>query len=445
VHKVWTIAWREYRAAVQTKAFILSLLLVPLIAALSIGLQLLIAKAENAGSKTYAVIDRTRQLRPALEAARERHNAIEIYDVETKLREAPAFTLVFVEPSADSKAAIVEQRLDLSQRQMKGEFEGLLEIGPEVFTIVPPGSPPDDRHDVRFQSEKAVERDFPRWANRVVSNAVQEQRFMKEGISPEAVRTIQTPAPLRLKGLTKKNRVTGAIEDASDDSRVMSFLLPTMLVVLMMVLVMLGAIPAMQGVVEEKQQRIAEVLLGCVSPFALMLGKLLGVMAVSLTMSAVYLGGGYAIAARYGVTTALTPTLLAWFMVFLVLAVLIYGSLFMAVGAAAADIKDTQSLQMPLMMLVCVPTALLGVVVRDPAGKVAQIGSMFPFSAPMLMTARLGSPAEVAWWQPWVAATGVLAMSLGCVWAAGRIFRVGLLVQGGGVRFADLAKWIVRG
>src|SRR5205823_2996904 len=129
----------------------------------------------------------------------------------------------------------------------------------------------------------------------------------------------------------------------------------------------------------------------------------------------------------------------------LVLAVFMYGSLLMAVGAAAGDLKETQTLQMPIMIVMTLPMLLLGAVVRDPGGTIAVFGSFFPFSTPMLMMARIAAPAGVPWWQPPVGAVLVLATSLACVWAAGRVFRVGLLLQGKGVRIADLARWVVRG
>src|SRR5438445_13667275 len=155
---------------------------------------------------------------------------------------------------------------------------------------------------------------------------------MDRGVSQELVREIQEPVWVRTKGLTKLNPVTGTIEDASDESRVVNMILPGILVALMFVMVLLGAMPAMQGVVEEKQQRIAEVLLGSVTPFDLMLGKLLGIVAVSLTVSAVYLGGAYAVASRYGVTELLSGPMIAWVLLHLDMAVPVYCSHDMADG-----------------------------------------------------------------------------------------------------------------
>jgi ABC-2 type transport system permease protein len=166
---------------------------------------------------------------------------------------------------------------------------------------------------------------------------------------------------------------------------------------------------------------------------------------VAQTVGVMYMGGAYAALHRYGMTDALTPALVAWFLLYLALAVVMYTPVFMAVGAAAGDIKETQSLMTPLMLVAALPLFMLGPVMQDPSGKVAVIGSFLPFSAPMIMMARVAVPPGLPWWQPILGAAVVLTASLACVWAAGRIFRVGLLMQGKGVKLADLARWVING
>jgi ABC-2 type transport system permease protein len=454
--KVLAVAVREYRAAVQTKAFIISLLMMPLLMFGSIGLQRLVRQAEDRTTKKFAVVDRTpgRQLSEALDAAVERRNRMEVYGPETGEQTAPKFELVPVEPSAGDRAAVLAQRYELSQRSERGEFEGFLDIGPDVIALGPsPGDstaggankPADEGRELRYQTSKSGGNVFTRWAERAVNEAIQQRRFAERQISQDVVRSIQQPVRLRSKGLTKRDPATGELRDASDESRLANVLVPLGLIMLMFMLILVGASPAMQGVVEEKQQRIAEVLLGSMTPFALMLGKLLGVVAVALTVGGIYLGGGYLAASRYGWTDALSPTLLAWFVVYLVLAVFMYASLFIAVGAAANDIKETQALLTPVMLLAALPMMLLGAVVQNPNGPVAVVTSYFPFSTPMMMIARIAAPPGLPWWQPALGAVLVLVASLACVWAAGRIFRVGFLMQGKGVKLSDLARWVVSG
>ncbi|HZY88882.1 MAG TPA: ABC transporter permease, partial [Gemmataceae bacterium] len=200
-----------------------------------------------------------------------------------------------------------------------------------------------------------------------------------------------------------------------------------------------------QGVVEEKMQRIAEVLLGSVRPFQLMLGKLLGMTGVSLTMAAVYLGGALWAAHRYGFAEYVPAELLVWFFVFQTLASLMYGSLFIAIGAACTDMRETQNFLWPVMLLATMPMFVIVNVLQEPSSAVSTGLSFFPFATPSLMIARQAVPPGVPWWQPALGAAGVLLTTLLCVWAAGRVFRVGLLMQGKGARLGEVARWVFRG
>ncbi len=250
------------------------------------------------------------------------------------------------------------------------------------------------------------------------------------------------PAPVEALGLTRRNPINGAIEDATLQSRIAPVAVPIGFVVLMFMLVMMTATPLMQGVVEEKMQRIAEVMLGSVRPFDLMLGKLLGMTAVSLTITAVYLGGAYWAARHYGFADYIPPDLLVWFVIFQALAALMYGSLFIAVGAACTDMKETQNLMWPVMLLAMLPMFLMGSVLQEPNSTVAVSLSFFPFSTPMLMIMRQSVPPGVPSWQPLVGVMLVVLMTLLCVWAAGRIFRVGILMQGKGAKLGEILRWV---
>jgi ABC-2 type transport system permease protein len=452
MRKVLVVALREYRAAVRTKAFLISLILMPLLMGGSIGVQIFFKKMDDTKEKSFAVIDRTpgERLFKVLEdtAGQRNQHAEQDADLSKQLR--GAYKLKRIKPSADDENAIKDQRLELSQQVEKGEFRGFLEIGAKVLDYddppkPPSGKPADDAHSIRYQSNNPTSIEFSVWADTVLNAAIERQRFADANVPAEKVQAMQRRVDLRIKALTKFNERTGKIEDAPDESQIANILVPGVLIAMMFLMIMIGATPAMQSVIEEKMQRIAEVLLGSVTPFQLMLGKLIGMVGVSLTVAAVYLIGAYVVAGHYGYTEYLAPHVLAWFLVYLVLAVLMFGSVFIAVGAAATDMKESQSLLLPIMLVACLPLFVLGAIIQEPNGTLATTMSFIPTATPMLMTARLAVPPGVPWWQPLLGVVGVLAATLGCVWAAGRVFRVGILMQGKGARFADMIKWAVQG
>lgn len=446
MRKILVIARRDYRASVRAKAFIVSLVLMPILMTASIGMQALFQKLEDNKEKKYAVIDRTGgDLAKKLDESAQFYNEHMVFDPKTKKQNTSTIKLEIITPSANTPEAIAEQRYEQSKRVDHDEIEGILDIGPGVMNLKETLNPEsiDDASSIRFQAKKPTQRQFMFWAEKTLNIGIQAKRF-KGRLSPEEIASLNIQVPVKYKALTKQNP-DGTFKDSDNEAQIVNFLLPGMLIGLMFMIVMVGATPAMQGIVEEKGQRIAEVLLGSVSPFQLMAGKLLGVIGVSMTMATVYLIGGYFVADHYGVSGMLTPMLLVWFVVFMLLALLIFGSLFIAVGAAAADIKDTQTLLLPIMLLACLPFFAIGPIMQDPNGKIAVICSYFPFATPMLLVARQSVPPGVPLGQMVSGIALVLVTTFLCVWGAGRIFRIGILMQGKGAKLSDLFRWVVKG
>ncbi|MEX0714232.1 MAG: ATP-binding cassette domain-containing protein [Pirellulales bacterium] len=177
----------------------------------------------------------------------------------------------------------------------------------------------------------------------------------------------------------------------------------------------------------------------------IMMGKLLGLVGISITLAAVYLGGAYWAALHYGFDQFLAPYVLFWFLVYLVFAVLMYGALFIAVGAACTDLRETQNMLWPVMVVAMLPMFVWLNVAKEPNSSFSTIASFVPTATPMLMLVRLAVPPGIAWWQPALGVLGVLALTLVLVYAAGRIFRVGILLQGKGASPRDLVRWVIRG
>jgi ABC-2 type transport system permease protein len=466
MHKVLRIAVREYKAAVRTKSFMVTLLILPVLMLGSVVVQLLSKQHSDIKDKRFAIVDRTPRaaLFSALAEAAALRNE-QTHDPETGEKKKPEFLLEQVRPSEFTDEAIRNQRLQLSERVRHGELWGFVEIGPDVFEPPPPGTPPPrfeeasdkladffgketaaptaQRSYLRYQTDHPTYQDFPHWMERTINGVIQLRRWARAGLAPATMQAMLQPVVLRQEGLSQ--RINGEIADPPLIHVLARLLVPVVLVVLMFMVVMIGSTPAMQGVVEEKMQRIAEVLLGSVRPFELMLGKLLGSMGVSLTIAGIYLGGMYWAAQHYGFAEFLPPDILVWFVVYQALAVLMYGSLFLAIGAAATDIKETQTLVMPVILLCCIPMFLLSVALEDPNNALVVGISFFPPVTPMMMIARQAVPPGIPWWQPTLAIVLVLAVTVGCVYAAGRIFRVGILMQGKGARLGQMMQWVFRG
>src|SRR5262249_17375749 len=153
------------------------------------------------------------------EAARDRHNEVDIYDPRTKERIAPSFRVDFEAPEGDIGA----QRVDLSRRAEHGELDGFVDIGPDVFELVPVGSVADERHEVRYASDKLAARDFPRWAEGATNDGIQAKRLSAEPVSIETVRRTQPPAAFHATGLTRRDPRTGGVGEPSDASRRATF------------------------------------------------------------------------------------------------------------------------------------------------------------------------------------------------------------------------------
>jgi ABC-2 type transport system permease protein len=476
LHKTLVIALREYKAAVRTKSFIISLLVMPLMVGGSILLQLLLKDQVSTAPKHFALVDRTpgQQLAPWLLDAVKYRNENEIFDPRSHKQTKPAYDINVISPSTDIPDAIAQQRLELSRRVQHKEIDGFVEIGSHVLSIekgkgiqkdeggrmkdetepaVPsdssfiphPSSLPSDALVIRYQSDSPTAMDLHKWVEQVLNKGIEEKRAQTLGLPPGKLGAVIQPVPLLPKGLSTVDPQTGAIMDGRDDNPIVSIFMPAALMIMMFMMVLLGSTPLMQGVVEEKMQRIAEVLLGSVQPFQLMMGKLVGMVGVSLTLAAVYLIGGYWAAHHYQIADAIPVPILIWFVVFQALAVLMYGSLFIAIGAACSDMRETQTMLWPVMLLASCPLFVWFQVVREPNSFFSQVISLFPFATPMLMILRQAVPPGIGWGQPVLGVLLVLCTTLLCVYAAGRIFRVGILMQGKGAHVSDLVRWVFRG
>jgi len=434
MRKVAVVAQREYWAVVRSKAFLITLVLMPvLMLAGAIAPQLLEGRIDLE-DKVLVVADATGRIFPQIEQEAQAYNAAEILDPESGRQTRSRVIVERAEtPSLDD-----EQRLKLSGRIRQREISAFAEIDADLLSSTPRQDAP-----MRIHEENILAGQASRWLRRVVNDIVQKERLRQENLDPAVVARATAPVTIAMLGLFSRDK-GGGVASGDSASRGATAIAPVVIVMLLF-LVLVMSQTMLQSTLEEKQQRIAEVLLGSVNPMVLMLGKLLGNAGAALTTLGIYLAGGVAVAHHLGHADVVHYDVLGWVLLFAVLGVGIFGSVFLAAGAACSDLKETQSYILPVMLVLMAPMFVLTVVLIEPMSGFATGMSLVPLWTPMLMPMRLAATEAVPLWQPVLGALGTLLAAVAAVWAAGRIFRVGLLAQGKAPRPLELLRWILRG
>ena len=194
------------------------------------------------------------------------------------------------------------------------------------------------------------------WLVGAVNAEVRARRCRAAGIDVSLADRLNQPMALDNLGLVERKAAAAATAGAGTPAAttsekvdpVRTVGVPVVLLFVMFMIIMSTTPQLLNSVIEEKMSKISEMLLGSVTPFELMLGKLLGNTAIAAVLAAIYVSGGYAAASYYGYGDAISAGLMAALALYLVLAILLYGSLYMAVGSACSELKDAQSLMMPV-------------------------------------------------------------------------------------------------
>ncbi|MEI9943477.1 MAG: ABC transporter permease [Chitinophagaceae bacterium] len=222
----------------------------------------------------------------------------------------------------------------------------------------------------------------------------------------------------------------------------------------------------MMGVMEEKTNRIAEVIVSSVKPFQLMLGKIIGIGMVALTQFLIWIAfifiiynvtsasgsdtgmmGGMVGGIQKVFTSMNISLILFCFIFYLLGGFFFYSSLYAAIGSAVnEDMREAQSLSFPITMLVIISIAMMSAAMKDPSGPLAVWGSIIPFSSPIIMMARIpfGVPETVPVWQLIASMVSLIVGFIFTTWFAGKIYRTGILMYGKKPTWKEMLKWAFR-
>lgn len=428
MNRVFTVAQMEFLTLVRTKAFILGILMVPVLIGVSVAFQVYAERHTDTEIRRLAVIDHSGSLYDALAAAAAAHNAEK---GEGDARTGPHFVPSRVEPAGGADAA----KLELSDRVRAKDLFAFVEVPAGIIDGA------GDATAVRYYTGTPSYEPLPDWIRDVANREIARQRFTNSGIDPALVTKLNARVGLSSYGLVER-QLDGSAAEARETDKIATFVIPFVFLFVMFMSVMTGAQHLLNAIVEEKMSKISEVLVGSIEPFKLLLGKLLGVTGVSVLLASIYVAAGVFAIVQSGRWDLLRVDLFAWFFLFLVCAVLMYGSIFLALGSACSDLKDAQSMMQPAIMLIMLPYLASFMVIRAPDSSLVAGLSLVPTVTPFVMIMRLAIPPGPPVWQVVAGVSIVLVSTAFLVWAAGRIFRVGILMQGKAPNLPELLRWI---
>jgi len=432
MNKTFLIIKREYLTRIRNKTFILSTLLTPL---LFVGM--IAASAYFAGNNSE-------------------HLTIAVYD------ESHLFDGKLKDGKNISYHSVTKNVVDsIRAGSEENNYTGALYI-PTINVDKPEGVEYISGKQMGMFSEVQVEDDL--------NDVLEQERMIRANIDTARLNLIkQNPISLKQNVVDKEGNAEAANSGISYAVGYGSGIL------IYMIMLIYGTM-VMRGVMEEKVNRIAEVVVSSVKPIQLMMGKIIGIGAVGLTqfliwMALLFIGttllGASAspdaiqhiqqvneqpeakMAIAKGLSMTLgqlnLPLIIGAFLFYFITGYLFYASLFAAVGSAVnEDPQDAQSMMFPITIPIIFSFIIMTSTIANPTGNMAVWCSMIPFTSPIIMMARLpfGVPGTVPYWQLAMSMICMLAGITFIIWLCARIYRTGILMYGKKPSWKEMLKWV---
>jgi ABC-2 type transport system permease protein len=439
LESVLVVLKREYLQRVKNKGFWIATLAVPLFAsAVTILPTLLISKSHT--SQTIVVVDATGQgVAEALKTQMAKTAAAKSKEAaaaptrglsrkgESRLAD---FTIETQVPAADPQAQ--RRELDARVRNGKGKVDAWMWLGPGV--LKDEAAEYHARNTTNFLTQDTLRGDL--------SEVVRRVRLRQAGVDPA-----------RMEELTKRVELDAVQVPGTGTSGggIPGLIFAVVLFFLLYMSILMWGQQVMTGVLEEKGTRVIEVLISAITPFELMMGKLLGICLVGMTQLAIWLGTVLVLTAP-GIVASLAflpagvtmPTLTLGMMANLALLFILgffaYATFYAAIGASFNNLQEAQQVASVAVVFIVAPAMVLNSVINDPNSTMAVGMSLFPLFTPLIMPLRIALEMPPAW-QLGLAYALTLAFVIGMIWICSRIYRVGILMYGKKPTIQEIWRW----
>lgn len=406
------IVSREYLERVKRKSFIITTILMPLFMLGLMVVPALIAMVSSPDEQRIAVIDNSGLLAARLQ------NSSEV-----------SFTTV---------------DMDLDAAKADEQYYGVLEIGRDVV---------DNPSDVRLYTHGPASMMVEQFISGQLESGIESIRLGRYNIDnlEQILNSVHAKVALSTMRIDKADE-----ETSSGLSYGMGL---AMAFILYMIILMYGQM-VMTSIIEEKNNRVLEIVVSSVKPSVLMAGKIIGVGLVALTQILIWaaivlsftvwampaiIGSLAGVDSDFaGVLSQLgdagyVAMLFVYMILFLVGGYLFYSSIYAAIGSAVDNIQDASQLQMVAVLPIIIGFVLAPSVINNPSSGAAFWGSMVPFTSPMVMMARI--PFGIPLWEILVSLVLLYASSVALIWLAAKIYRVGIFMYGKKPTFGELLRW----
>lgn len=440
MRKLWAVLKREYRETVRKPSFLIMTVLAPfLLAALMLVPALLAAR--GMGERRVAVLDGTGRLGAVADELRK-----EVGPLSSLARSGRGGR------TGGPVGRIVPEYVDLAGADLKNE------VGPYLDRLAKDGVPKELRLDgvllipsdavstpmarLSYFSRSAADLLAQERLGRVVNRALQRDKLAAIGMPPSEVDLLLNPLPVHSVQVTK----SGQERTGGEGNVLVALLFLTLLFVPSLVY----GQEVMRGVIQEKTDRVVEILVSSMTPMELLSGKILGMAAIGLTQISVWLamgiglaGAGLSQAGAAGVdlSSVLRPSIAVWFVVFFLLSYLVTVGVYAAGGAIVSSEKEAQQVLTPVMFVFLVPWLLLMPILTNPDATLSVVLSLVPIYTPMTMFLRILVSEPPAWQVALSLLLSVASIAF-LLKATSKIFRAGLLATGKRPTIPELWRWL---